>query len=306
MPTTRLFAGVLTIACSWAAVTHAAEISIPELGVELVDVPSGVEKPAIQGRIDGWTATLHIGKATLKIDRFEDIVPSGSDIRNDRFRAAQEPPEYAAHPLPRGQRTGINGLRAWTSTYALRSGVPGGKDALYRSVTYVVADQHVYSAAAYEIGAADTPPADFVAAVRIISDLKFVAVDRSGISNTGPLSGLIRKPFFNPSSQDYYPAAAKRHGETGVVDLEFSIDGKGHARDISQIYADTTDLGASAHRLLTDLHFYLPSGWEANGYQKLRFTLEVQYFLMGSSHPCGNELPPRVSDAQLALICGSR
>src|SRR5580700_5764956 len=242
MRTTRLLISLLTIACSWPIVPRAAEMAIPELGIHLVDMPVGVDKPEVKRRVDGCTATLHIGTATLKIDRFDEAVPSGSDVKNDSFRAAQEPPSAALHPHVRGQATTINGHNAWTSTFAFRSGAPGSKDVLYTSVTYALVDQHLYSFAAREVGA-DTPPSDFLAAVRAISDLTFAAVDRSAMSDSEPPSGLIRMPYFDPSSKDWYPAAAKRRGETGVVDLEFSIDGKGHARDVRQIYAATEELG---------------------------------------------------------------
>jgi TonB family protein len=112
-------------------------------------------------------------------------------------------------------------------------------------------------------------------------------------------------PYFWPSSKDYYPAAARRRGDTGVVNFEFSIDGKGHARDVRQIYTATGDLNASARSLLMDVQFNLPPDWENKGYQKLSFTFEVHYALWDSGHPCA-QLPLRVPDAQLVVICGSR
>jgi hypothetical protein len=256
MRTRSLFASILTIACSWPIVTRAAEMAMRELGIHLADMPAGVEKPEVKRRIDGYTATLHIGTATLKIDRFDQAVPSGSDIKNDSFRTAQEPPSYALHPHARGQATTINGHDAWTSTFTIRSGGPGSRDLLYTSVTYALVDQHLYSFAAREVGG-DTPPPDFIAAVRAISDLTFSAVDRSAMSDSEPPSGLIRRPYFDPSTKDWYPAAAKRRRETGVVDLEFSIDGRGKARDVQQIYAATEELGASSRSLLTDVTFHL-------------------------------------------------
>jgi hypothetical protein len=305
-PPSRLFSRILAIACSWPVVTHAAEISIPELGVELVNVPSGMDRPEVIRRFDGYATVLDFGKARLNISRFEEAVPSGSDIRNDRFRAAQEPPSYAMHPHPRGQATTVDGHDAWTITWAVRSGAPGSEEVLWTSITYALVDQHVYSFDAHGIGG-NAPPADFVAAVRAISDLTFIAVDRSAESGGKPPSGLIRMPGFFPSNRDWYPAAARRRGDVGVVDLEFSIDGKGHARDVQQIYAATEELAASARSMLTDMQFHLTSGWEDRGYQKLRFTIEVQYSLKGSGHPCvGEALPPRVPDAPSILICGSR
>lgn len=302
MPTSRRFAGLLTMACSWPVALHAAEISIPELGVELVDVPVGVERPEMKRRFDGYTATLHFGKATLRIDRFDEEVPSGSDIKSASFRATQEPPSYTLHPHARGQATTINGHDAWTSAFSLPDGAPGSHLVGYTSVTYALVDQHVYSLAAYGSGA-DAPPSDFLAAVRAISGLRFVSVDRSAVSDSEPRSGLIRMPYFDPSSKDYCPAASKRRDETGVVDLKFSIDGKGQARDVEQIHAATEDLETSARSLLTDVKFHLASGWEDKGYQKLRFTIEIKYVVRGSSPPGGKESPPSVSDLQVVVVC---
>jgi hypothetical protein len=303
MRISRVLVGILTIACAWPVVIHAAEISLPELGIHLMNLPDGVEKPEVKRRIDGYTATLHIGTATLEIDRLDDVVPSGSDIRNETFRASQE----AGFPFPpphvRGQATVIDGHNAWTSTSAVRSGAPGAQIA-YTSITYALVDAHLYRFRAKGWGG-DTPPPDFIAVVRAMSDLTFATVDSPAVAESESPSGLIKMPYFWPSSKDYYPAAAKRRGDTGIVNLEFSIDGKGHARDVRPIYAATELLGASARSLLTDVQFHLPPDWENKGYQKLRFTFEVHYALWESGHPCA-QLPLRVPDAQLVVICGSR
>jgi len=303
MRTSRLLASILTIACAWPVVIHAAEIPLPELGIRLANLPVDAEKPEVKRRIDGYTAMLHIGKATLEIDRLDDAVPSGSDIRNDTFRASQE----AGFPFPpphvRGQASVIDGRSAWTSISALRSGAAGATVA-YTSITYALVDAHLYRFKAMGWGG-DTPPPDFVAAVRAMSDLTFATVDRSAVAESEPPSGLVKMPYFWPSSKDYYPAAARRRGDTGVVNFEFSIDGKGHARDVRQIYTATGDLAAGARALLMDIQFHLPPDWENKGYQKLSFPFEVHYALWESGHPCA-ELPLRVPDAQLVVICGSR
>lgn len=111
-------------------------------------------------------------------------------------------------------------------------------------------------------------------------------------------------PYFYPSNRENYSSVARRRGETGVVDLEFTIDGKGRARDVQEIYAAASDLAANARSLLADTHFYLSPGWEEKGYQKLRFTLEAHYSLARPGSRC-EELPTRIPDALLVLICGS-
>ena len=190
MRTSRLLASILTIACAWPVVIHAAEIPLPELGIRLANLPVDAEKPEVKRRIDGYTAMLHIGKATLEIDRLDDAVPSGSDIRNDTFRASQE----AGFPFPpphvRGQASVIDGRSAWTSISALRSGAAGATVA-YTSITYALVDAHLYRFKAMGWGG-DLPPPDFVAAVRAMSDLTFATVDRSAVAESEPPSGLVK------------------------------------------------------------------------------------------------------------------
>jgi TonB family protein len=288
------------LACALPLAAHAAELAIPELGIHFSDLPVGVASPKVKARVDGYTATLRMSTAMLRIDRMEETLPSGSDIRNASFRATQEA-GFGEHPFSKGQPTAVNGRDAWTTMSAIRS--PEGS-VRYSSSTYVVVDQHLYRFLASCWWKGDGPPPDFVEAVKTLSNVTFEPVDRSATSNGGPPSGLVKMPYFFPSSKDYYPDVAKRRGETGVVDLEFSIDGTGRARDVQEIYAATHDLGASARLMLSETQFHLSPGWEDKGYQKLRFTFEVHYSLARRGARC-EELPTRVPDAQLALICGS-
>jgi hypothetical protein len=130
------------LACALPLAARAAELAIPELGIHFSDLPVGVASPRVKARVDGYTATLHISTAMLRIDRMEETLPSGSDIRNASFRATQEA-GFGERPFsnPKGQPTAINGRDAWTTTSAIRS--PEGSVS-YSSSTYVVVDQHLY------------------------------------------------------------------------------------------------------------------------------------------------------------------
>jgi hypothetical protein len=232
----------------------------------------------------------------------EETVPSGSDIKNASFRATQEA-GFEEHPFSnaKGQATAINGHDAWTTTTAMRS--PDGSVG-YTSSTCVVVDQHLYRFLAFGRWKGEGPPPDFLAAMQALSNVKFEPVDRSSVPSGVSPSGLVKMPYFLPSGWNYYPDAARRRGEKGVVDLEFSIDGKGRARDVQEIYAATPILGASARLMLTEHQYHTSPGWEDKGYQKLRFTFEVHYSLARRGSGC-EELPTRLPDAQLVLICGS-
>lgn len=294
-----LLALLATIGCAFSPPTHAAEMSIPELGVHFGSLPAGVPDPEVKARIDGYTATLHIGTANLRIDRMEETVPSDSDIRNAGFRATQETGFDEHHFSNTGHPTTINAHDAWITNVSERT----RESTLYLSRAYVVVDGHLYRFMAAGWWKSDTPPPDFVAAVKAYSEITFGPVDRSATSGGRPPSGLVKMPYFFPSSRNYYPETARRGGETGIVDLEFSIDGKGRARDVQEIYA-AHDLGASARSLLADTRFHVAFGWEDKGYQKLRFTFEVHYGLTGRGMRC-EQLPTRVPEALLVLICGS-
>lgn len=300
---TRAVISVLAVlGCASPQATHAGDFAIAELGIHLAGLPAGVASPEVKARVDGYTATLRIGTATLRVDRMEETLPSGSDIRNASFRASQEA-GFQSRPLAnaKGEPTTINGHDAWTTTSGVRS--PEGS-VNYTSTTYVVVDQHLYRFLAVGWSKQEGPSRDFLAAMQALSNLTFEPVDRSSISAAESPSGLVKMPYFFPSGKEYYPDAARRRAATGVVDLEFSIDGKGRARDVKQVYAATHELEASALSVLTDARFQLSAGWEQKGYQKLRFTLEVHYSLAPRGGRC-EELPTRVSDAQLVLICGS-
>lgn len=104
---------------------------------------------------------------------------------------------------------------------------------------------------------------------------------------------------------DWYPPAAQRRGEQGVVDMEFGIDGTGHVRDVQQTFAVSDTLGKAARALLQSLTYRVNPSWEVKGYQTLRFNLEVQFLLTGIDAHCPGALPPRVPAAEAVVVCGS-
>lgn len=96
-----------------------------------------------------------------------------------------------------------------------------------------------------------------------------------------------------------YPATAVQRHEQGVVDIEFSIDGHGHARELKQIYATAPDFAAASFTYLKNRTFSVPANWEATGSQTQRFTIEFQY-----SMPCPAP-PPRVMGIAVVAICAT-
>jgi outer membrane biosynthesis protein TonB len=115
-------------------------------------------------------------------------------------------------------------------------------------------------------------------------------------------------PKFHPTlNVDWYPPAAKRSGEDGIVGLEFGIDAKGHVQDIRRQYGEANDLATSAQAMLQSAVFRVGPGWEDSGYQKLRFAMEFQFSIdePARHRHCSGNSPPRVPGAEVVAICGS-
>jgi hypothetical protein len=283
------------------------KIEIPELGIHMTDLPDDVTTPQVIRRVDGYQANLRIRTATLTIARLEDPVPAGTDVRDAAYRAIQQAAfDEDFGPKAHGEATAINGHAAWTTFSARRTGY-NGTVAFYTCVTYAIVDQHLYRFAANATGG-DTRPPDFDAAVRATSELTFGAIDRSAAHNDTAPSGLLTMPTFHPASNvDWYPPAAKRGGEQGIVGLEFSIDAKGHAQELRRTYGEASDLTTSAQAMLQSAVFRVGPRWEKSGYQKLRFEMEFQFSIdePGRGRRCSGYSPPRVPGAEVVAICGS-
>jgi len=299
----------LTIACSallcaWPAASRANTVDIPELGVQILGLPSNLDRPRVIRRFDGYSALLHIGTAKLSISRPEDPVSSDSDVRNAAYRTTLEADlGRDLGPKEHGRATAVNGHSAWTTFTIGPSNNPNRF--IYASTTYVTVDQHLYWFSAEAIGGDKRPP-DFDAALQAISDVKFVPVDRSSMQNAAPPQGLLRMPNFHvPLNVDYYPAASKRRGEQGTIEFEYSINAKGHVTDVHQGEATSEDLAKNARRLWQSVVFQVKPGWEESGYDKLRFPIEVQFWLGIPGRPCPEDVPPKVVDAVVVSVCGT-
>lgn len=95
--------------------------------------------------------------------------------------------------------------------------------------------------------------------------------------------------------------SAKLRGVEGVVDLEYGIDDKGHVRDLRGTYSASQTLQDAAQALLRSTTFQVKPNWEADDYQNLRFTAEVQFWL----GRCPRNFPARTVGAEVITICDS-
>jgi hypothetical protein len=103
-----------------------------------------------------------------------------------------------------------------------------------------------------------------------------------------------------------YPAPARRLGEEGIVDVEFSIVSAGHARDVRQLYASAPDLGSHIPEYLKGAVFRVPANWEQTGSQNERYTLEFR-FALSPAQGCGgvSTTEPRIANAIVIAVCGA-
>lgn len=88
-----------------------------------------------------------------------------------------------------------------------------------------------------------------------------------------------------------------------VVDVEFSIDVRGRAKDLTVPFAAPPELVAIATDYVKQRKFEVPKTWGADGSDIKRFTLEIQF----STH-CSPQLQPlyvapRVADAAVVATC---
>src|SRR5258708_35310894 len=110
----------------------------------------------------------------------------------------------------------------------------------------------------------------------------------------------VKMPKFDFALGVYPATAAQRH-EQGVVNIEFSIDGHGNAKELKQIYATAPAFAATSSTYLKNRKFSVPANWEATGSQTQRFTIEFEY-----SMPCpAPNTQPRVPGATVVAICST-
>jgi Gram-negative bacterial TonB protein C-terminal len=106
---------------------------------------------------------------------------------------------------------------------------------------------------------------------------------------------------------DLYSAVARRLNEEGIVDVEYSVDGNGHARDVKEVYASSPHLGSQIPEYLKSAKFGVPANWEQTGSQNARYTLEFR-FALGPPQGCSatSGAAPRNPEARVISVCGSR
>jgi hypothetical protein len=106
----------LTFTSVWPVTVCAETFDIPEVGVRLPNLPAGTSKPQVSAHVDGYSAGLHVGTATLSIARVEEPVPAGSDVADGSYRTAQQASfNEDLGPKVHSEATSVNDHPAWTN-----------------------------------------------------------------------------------------------------------------------------------------------------------------------------------------------
>lgn len=286
-----------------APLTGLAEpVAVPELGIQL-ELPAEAGRLQVAERPAGYEASVRIGSVVLIVYRDDEAAAEGSAVTDSRYQKYLRN-RFGDDPVFKGRdATGtVGGLDAWT---LMRSGRLGALPILdYRCNTYVLADRHLYR---FIVDLLGSDRRQFDAVVKSLSDAKFGPIQRRPLPE--PVSATAGKMprFVSGGQTELYPDIARRLSEQGVVDFEFSIDARGHVRDLKEVYADSPDLGRNIPGFLQQGVYRIPADWEQAGSDKRRFTMEFQFALAARGSACPDQsAPARVPDATVVRVCSGR
>ncbi|HYM41776.1 MAG TPA: energy transducer TonB [Steroidobacteraceae bacterium] len=276
----------------------AERLDIPELGVRIPDLPARATALKVVDKLVGYSASFRVGRVHAGVLWLSDPVPTEATVTDRRYRRSVR--DYLFDNIHHGgheEATSIAGVDAWSNCGAESF---GGPDVQWHCTYYLISDQHLYRL----LVNATSPkkPAEFDAVVRALYGMSFGPI-QSPIGSDGQPRTMPREPLFKAEqmAHEWYPDRARNHREEGVVDVEYSIDGRGRPQDLRVTSAASADLRSAAADFVRMVIFRVPSGWESSTSRGLRFTFEAQF----SIAPCHFPGDPRVADATLVTICAS-
>lgn len=160
----------------WPLAADANDVDVPELGVRLSTLPSGMTQPEVTQRPAGYDAVTRLGLATLEIFREDDPAPPGSDVADPRYRAVLDRRYHGGvESKTLGAPTSLGGHSAWTVVDAREDS--SAEVTHYTCLSYVIVDQHLYRLAVTADGSPGRPP-EFDAVVKALSGVSFEQVQR--------------------------------------------------------------------------------------------------------------------------------
>jgi Gram-negative bacterial TonB protein C-terminal len=288
------------------AASHAAEIAIPELGIRFNDTPQPMRPIELTERPTGFEAYAQLSRPTsLTVYRDDYPAPAGS-LDDPQYRAdlvKKYGGDWSAQG--KGAKIRVGGHDAWAVGSARRFGSGGTIIAKELSCLLIV-DQRFYRITVWTGGTEGSE--EFSAMAKAIEQgTVFEPIKRPELPAYAPDDPPAGPPRFVEAGRiPWYPAIARGRGEQGVVDLQFSINSDGQARQIKKIYQGATHLGDNAVAHLEDGVFRLPPDWQQSGRANRRYVIEFQYSLVVGSSDCPKPKPStRAPEARIIALCAS-
>jgi hypothetical protein len=292
---TAVFA--LCIFCSNAAM--AAGLEIPEVGVQLANVPPEVGTPFVDERPDGYSAVLMFGVASLVLVREDPLLPAERAVSDADFQKTLRARHRSiGDRIETAALANIGGQPAW-----FMSGIRAtGPVNVWYIDAFVIVDRQVVRITAEALGKSKRP-ADFERAVALLTSVTFGAVRRPEPPVAVAGAKSVMPPRFVSAGGDLYPAPAVRLEREGSVGITFRIDGKGRVHDVKQIFSDYLELGMNIAEFLNNCRFRVPEDWSASGNAKRQFTAEIQFVLAEHASKCPKSRPSRVPEVEVMQVC---
>jgi TonB family protein len=104
------------------------------------------------------------------------------------------------------------------------------------------------------------------------------ALDSPAMAQGAATDKLELPPYKGTLKDDYYPADARQHFLQGRALLEFALNGRGAPTDVALVNAEPPhEFEDAARRLVQNLHFEVPAGWQQSAAAAHRFRMGVRF-----------------------------
>jgi TonB family protein len=108
--------------------------------------------------------------------------------------------------------------------------------------------------------------------------LAAVALEPSAPVQAAAAETIELPPYKGDLKDDYYPADARLHFRQGRALVEFAVDARGVPTDVVVVNSEPErSFQESARRLVKNLRFEVPAGWERGAAAAHRFRMGVRF-----------------------------
>ncbi|MFI4868664.1 MAG: energy transducer TonB [Steroidobacterales bacterium] len=128
-----------------------------------------------------------------------------------------------------------------------------------------------------------------------------VGLDPSGLVQGAAMDSIELPPYKGTLKEDYYPADARLHFLQGRALVEFTVNGRGVPADVVVVNSEPPrEFADSARRLVKNLRFEVPAGWDQGTAAAHRFRLGVRFQVIECVNLSRCESEPRNPPADYA------